>query len=162
MNANTKQKGFSIIEVVLVLAIAALIFLMVFIALPALQRGQRDTARKQDANQVATALNTWRGNHRGQLPASDKYVEFETKYVKQLGQYDVSGEGEENASGTLIWRTDGETPTLPEGSEGLNYIGIALEAKCNEDGSTVDRGSSRSAAIIIKLEASDAIICTDA
>ncbi|OYX35483.1 hypothetical protein B7Z00_05080, partial [Candidatus Saccharibacteria bacterium 32-50-10] len=31
-----KQKGFTIIEVVLVLAIAALIFLMVFIALPAL------------------------------------------------------------------------------------------------------------------------------
>ncbi len=41
-----KEKGFTIIEVVLVLAIAALIFLMVFIALPALQRNQRDTARK--------------------------------------------------------------------------------------------------------------------
>lgn len=39
-------KGFTIIEVVLVLAIAGLIFLMVFIALPALQRGQRDTQRR--------------------------------------------------------------------------------------------------------------------
>jgi prepilin-type N-terminal cleavage/methylation domain-containing protein len=37
------KKGFTIIEVVLVLAIAALIFLMVFSALPALQRNQRDT-----------------------------------------------------------------------------------------------------------------------
>ena len=38
--------GFTIIEVVLVLAIAGLIFLMVFIALPALQRSQRDTERR--------------------------------------------------------------------------------------------------------------------
>ena len=36
-NINSK-KGFTIIEVVLVLAIAGLIFLMVFVALPALQR----------------------------------------------------------------------------------------------------------------------------
>ncbi|MCL2869540.1 prepilin-type N-terminal cleavage/methylation domain-containing protein, partial [Candidatus Saccharibacteria bacterium] len=34
------RQGFTIIEVVLVLAIAGLIFLMVFIALPALQRSQ--------------------------------------------------------------------------------------------------------------------------
>jgi prepilin-type N-terminal cleavage/methylation domain-containing protein len=38
-----KAHGFTIIEVVLVLAIAGLIFLIVFLALPALQRSQRDT-----------------------------------------------------------------------------------------------------------------------
>ncbi|RKV92712.1 MAG: prepilin-type N-terminal cleavage/methylation domain-containing protein, partial [Candidatus Saccharimonas sp.] len=47
-----KDRGFTIIEVVLVLAIAALIFLMVFIALPALQASQRDTARKSDVSIV--------------------------------------------------------------------------------------------------------------
>ena len=35
-----KNKGFTIIEVVLVLAIAGLIFAMVFIALPSMQRGR--------------------------------------------------------------------------------------------------------------------------
>ena len=34
---NRRNKGFTIIEVVLVLAIAGLVFLMVFIALPSLQ-----------------------------------------------------------------------------------------------------------------------------
>ena len=45
MNLYTlkNKKGFTIIEVVLVLAVAGLIFLMVFLALPALQRAQRDT-----------------------------------------------------------------------------------------------------------------------
>jgi len=44
----------------LVLAIAALIFLMVFVALPALQRGQRDTARKNDVQNIAAAVTHWR------------------------------------------------------------------------------------------------------
>ena len=48
-----KEKGFTIIEVVLVLAIAGLIFLMVFIALPALQSSQRDTARNLEAGLLA-------------------------------------------------------------------------------------------------------------
>lgn len=59
-----KEKGFTIIEVVLVLAIAALIFLMVFIALPALQSSQRDTARKNDVSIVSAAVNSWSGNNR--------------------------------------------------------------------------------------------------
>ena len=46
-NRSSQAEGFTIIEVVLVLAIAGLIFLMVFVALPALQRSQRDTQRKK-------------------------------------------------------------------------------------------------------------------
>ena len=49
---NQTNKGFTIIEVALVLAIAGLIFLMVFIALPALQRNQRDTQRKTSLNNL--------------------------------------------------------------------------------------------------------------
>ena len=61
-NTNTKQ-GFTIIEVVLVLAIAGLIFLMVFVALPALQRSQRDTQRRNDMSRVDTSLVQYQTNH---------------------------------------------------------------------------------------------------
>lgn len=61
-NINTK-KGFTIIEVVLVLAIAGLIFLMVFVALPALQRSQRDTQRRNDMSRVDTSLVQYQTNH---------------------------------------------------------------------------------------------------
>ena len=64
-NTKTKQ-GFTIIEVVLVLAIAGLIFLMVFVALPALQRSQRDTARRNDMSRVDTSLVQWQTNHSNQ------------------------------------------------------------------------------------------------
>ena len=61
-NINSKE-GFTIIEVVLVLAIAGLIFLMVFVALPALQRSQRDTQRRNDMSRVDTSLVQYQTNH---------------------------------------------------------------------------------------------------
>lgn len=65
VNINNKQ-GFTIIEVVLVLAIAGLIFLMVFVALPALQRSQRDTQRRNDMSRVDTSLVQYQTNHSNQ------------------------------------------------------------------------------------------------
>ena len=69
-NQNLAKKGFTIIEVVLVLAIAGLIFLMVFLALPALQRSQRDAQQKQDVAMVVTALHNWKANNKGRGYAS--------------------------------------------------------------------------------------------
>ena len=62
------RSGFTIIEVVLVLAIAGLIFLMVFIALPALQRSQRDTQRRDDLARLATAITQYQTNNNNRLP----------------------------------------------------------------------------------------------
>ena len=62
------KKGFTIIEVVLVLAIAGLIFLMVFIALPALQRSQRNTQREDDISRFLTAANDYQTNNNGKTP----------------------------------------------------------------------------------------------
>lgn len=65
---TNNKKGFTIIEVVLVLAIAGLIFLMVFIALPALQRGQRNTRRRQDMARIMSAITDYQANNNGKLP----------------------------------------------------------------------------------------------
>ena len=62
------KKGFTIIEVVLVLAVAGLIFLMVFIAFPALQRAQQNSQRTDDMARVQSALLSWQGNHSNSLP----------------------------------------------------------------------------------------------
>ena len=76
MNVKQNTKGFTIIEVVLVLAIAGLIFLMVFIALPALQSGQRDTARKTDVGSVATAVSNYTANNRGAFPTTAQLAPY--------------------------------------------------------------------------------------
>ena len=64
------RRGFTIIEVVLVLAIAGLIFLMVFLALPALQRSQRDTERRNKLGEFRTQLVQYQSNNRGRVPST--------------------------------------------------------------------------------------------
>lgn len=56
----------------MVLAIAGLIFLMVFIALPALQRSQRDTQRRNDMSRLASAVTNYQSNNNGKLPGAGK------------------------------------------------------------------------------------------
>lgn len=63
------RRGFTIIEVSLVLAIAGLIFIMVFIALPAVQRTQRDAEREENISSMLQALKKYQTNNRGALPA---------------------------------------------------------------------------------------------
>lgn len=74
-------KGFTIIEVSLVLAIAGLIFLMMFIALPALQRQQRDTARKEDITAFISAVKKYQTNNRGALPDNGSTATSWSKFV---------------------------------------------------------------------------------
>ena len=94
------KKGFTIIEVVLVLAIAGLIFLMVFIALPALQRSQRNTQREDDLSRFLTAANDYQTNNNGKSPFGktenahagvDK--NFVKKYIDKNCETDASDSG---------------------------------------------------------------------
>ena len=84
-NSSSQKPAFTIIEVVLVLAIAGLIFLMVFIALPALQRNQRDTQRKQNLARVASELQNYAANNKGKYPAygadSNEFYNFARNYL---------------------------------------------------------------------------------
>jgi prepilin-type N-terminal cleavage/methylation domain-containing protein len=92
MNRINNNKGFTIIEVVLVLAIAGLIFLMVFIALPALQAGQRDTARKSDVSNVSSAVTTFSSANRGRLPStSDLETQLGIKAGTPVSYDNLSG-----------------------------------------------------------------------
>src|SRR5579884_3335417 len=67
---KTNSKGFTIIEVMIVLAIAALILLVVFLAIPALQRNNRNTSRKSDAGHLSSAVNDFISNNNGTLPGN--------------------------------------------------------------------------------------------
>jgi len=67
--------GFTIIEVILVLAIAGLIFLMVFIALPVLRRSQRDSQRRQDMVVVENAMTNYQQNNNGKLPTTPSSID---------------------------------------------------------------------------------------
>lgn len=145
MNTQQAKKGFTIIEVVLVLAIAGLIFLMIFIAWPALQRGQRDTARKADANVVVSAIGSLRSNSRG---ASTVTAANLKGYISSLSQYDISGN---NNPITVSAATTGTTSTTP--TVASDKIVVVTSAKCNpNDATSYVGGAPRSAAVFVLLE----------
>lgn len=54
---TVNKKGFTLIEVVLVLAIGGLIFLLAFLAFQQVSRNRRDTQRRSDAARMSSAYN---------------------------------------------------------------------------------------------------------
>ncbi len=66
-----KQQGFTIIEVLIVLAIAGLILLIVFLAVPALQRNSRNTQRTSDISRALGAAQEVLNNNNGDLTKLD-------------------------------------------------------------------------------------------
>ena len=142
-----KEKGFTIIEVVLVLAIAGLIFLMVFIALPALQRGQRDTQRKNDLSRLNTALSSYQSNNRGALPANvAAWTSFVSRYVVVSGDTFVDPSGTDYRIST--------TASLPTSFDAQNpVIVVTTGATCNGEGIRTGQGA-RKVAFRMKLEGS--------
>ena len=65
-----KNQGFTIVETLIVLAIAALILIIVLIAVPDLQRSAKNSNIRSDAQNIASAIQTYEGNNQGQLPAN--------------------------------------------------------------------------------------------
>lgn len=60
-----RDEGFTIIEVLIVLAIAGLILAVVLIAVPNLQRNQRNAARKDEVSRILTAASNYVANNNG-------------------------------------------------------------------------------------------------
>jgi len=65
-----KNTGFTIVEVLIVLAIAGVIMLVVFLTVPALERDSRNTQRRADVLHLAGLFREWSGNHLGQSPTT--------------------------------------------------------------------------------------------
>ena len=79
------NSGFTIIEVVLVLAVGGLVFLAVFLALPGIQVAQRDNQRKSDVGTVVAAVKSYITDHDNQVPPDSG--------VTEVGSLDVNGDG---------------------------------------------------------------------
>ena len=155
------EKGFTIIEVALVLAIGALIFLVVFLAVPALQRNQRNDARKRDISNIVEAIHDYNANH-------------PTSPFGKGPVYGANGPDKNTALGAyldnLSSSTDKvevtDTATLPDTtgtgvdtSEIKVYIGHKCKGLDN-----IEKGSGRQAAVMGTMERSGGytLYCQDA
>jgi prepilin-type N-terminal cleavage/methylation domain-containing protein len=144
---NRKQEGFTIIEVLIVLAIAGLILLVVFLAVPALQRNSRNTQRKSEVSGMLGAVNEWTNNNGGTLPATA------TDQTNALANAKLSFYKTANIS----WAAGSGT-----NDNDAEKVKIVTGAKCS--GSNAVAGSGRQLALLYTVEtggSSPQQICQD-
>ncbi|MEO6109430.1 MAG: type II secretion system protein [Candidatus Saccharimonadales bacterium] len=159
MNVQQKAKGFTIIEVVLVLAIAGLIFLMVFIALPSLQRSQRDSARKNEASAVGSAIGSFMSNNRNAQPTAADIMQYVTgttgattldsgtKVIVAATSY-ANGGGASPVAITAALGTSGASGKTLYDDEIKVWYGF----KCGTANNQIVKGTTKQAAILVALE----------
>lgn len=159
---QTKEKGFTIIEVLIVLAIAGLILLIVFLAVPALQRNSRNTQRKNDVSNVLAAFSEYVSNRNGKVPPV--YDATDGEFQNAAGDADGSGTDVKLGfyQNTDITYASGNTAiTTP--AVGTLYINSG--AKCNAAGNNFGGtgASSRNVAVIYTIEnqGGNQIICQE-
>lgn len=140
-----QQKGFTIIEVLIVLAIAGLILLIVFLAVPALQRNSRNTQRRNDVAGILGAVSEYANNNNGSFPASGT---FNTQFVNanpKTGYYTTAG----NVTWTL-----NAAAAAPADPADLDKVVVANFSKCNGGASTTTGATNRSTIALYDIEGS--------
>jgi prepilin-type N-terminal cleavage/methylation domain-containing protein len=156
-----KQQGFTIIEVVLVLAIAGLIFLMVFIALPTLQRNQRDTQRRDDVARMKAQISQYQANNKGVIPTNTAAVGC-TTVAGNIGafidNYMTTGGATFNDPDGTAYKTRCQlVATVPANTGEWRYVTGNV---CGATEGTLTAASTRDYVIQMKLEGSG-IACVD-
>jgi prepilin-type N-terminal cleavage/methylation domain-containing protein len=158
-----KAEGFTIIEVMIVLAIAGLIMVIVFIAVPQLQRNQRDNARQNTANRVESEFETFAGNNQGQYPvdgaAGVRYQAFITNYYN-AANFKKNNPKDGNAYTVTFAGAYNTNPTVDQ-------ILIYRDATCNGEsaqsvsGGSISNTNTRQIALRLQLDNSSTYYCVD-
>ncbi len=150
---QSKSSGFTIIEVMIVLGIAAAIMLIVLIAIPQLQRNQRNTARKDVLGRISTEIQNYAGNNNGSIPATAaEFTTFQTRYLSNINTNDPK-------TGTAHTYTLTADPTATTGTT-PGIISYRPGRICNGENSTTTNASQRNFSLQIALEGG-AFFCLD-
>lgn len=150
-----KDGGFTIVEVMIVLAIAGLIILIVFLAVPALQRNSRNTQRKNDVSSLLGGVSEYAASHNGNLTGLTSQKVLDNSKV---GYYEGIGTGQ----GNVDLNTTGAA-TLTASSPNDRVI-VVTKAKCNAANAAV-AGPSRGVVALYLIEdtsaAGFAVMCQE-
>jgi prepilin-type N-terminal cleavage/methylation domain-containing protein len=139
-----EQKGFTIIEVLIVLAIAGLIMLIVFLAVPALQRNSRNTQAKNAASSILGAVSEFQNNNNGAMPTTVAVASDGTLTVSSTAAGTTSSQAKIQGGYTVTASTTFPTAT----TTGAFTVGFGQ--KCN--GNTGFTAANRSTAVAFYIE----------
>lgn len=144
-----RADGFTIIEVMIVLVIAAVIILIVFLAVPALQRNSRNTQRRNDVGRVLSTLTEYSSNNNGDFPVGTTPIANWKNSIGSLGFYkDVVANINYNGSAGNITGV----PTTATASTSTDTVWVRYGVTCNGNQMTTTGASSRTIAAVFAVE----------
>ncbi|MEK7599451.1 MAG: type II secretion system protein [Patescibacteria group bacterium] len=149
LQQQKSSEGFTIIEVMIVLAIAGLIILIVLLAVPALQRNSRNTAIKNDASAVAAAISTYASDNDG------KALTVVGDITGSAPTYTIGASGTSQAEAKVQGGTT-VTAVVAQPTVALDpgVIQVVIRKDCD------NKTSNRSVAIWYSIETSKAVPAT--
>jgi prepilin-type N-terminal cleavage/methylation domain-containing protein len=142
LKSTKNQQGFTIIEVLIVLAIAGVIMAIVFLAIPTLQRNSRNTQRRSDVAHLASLVSEYEANNVGSLPTA-------------IGNLNLANENFsiiKAANITMSTTASGGTPAV---AANTSSAVVDIDTKCTPTGAVLAY-SSGSFAVSYKVETSGA------
>jgi prepilin-type N-terminal cleavage/methylation domain-containing protein len=146
-----KEDGFTIIEVLIVLAIGAAIIVIVLLAVPALNRNSRNTQRKNDVQAILGGVNEFISNNAGKTPTA-----FDA------ANNDIIGVTGTTAAGTKLNYYDAvafELANPVQTALTADGVKVVVKAQCGAAGATV-AGSARQIAVQYTTEGTRARTAT--
>lgn len=148
---QNKEQGFTIIEVMIVLVIAAVILLIVFLAVPALQRNSRNTQKKNVAAGILSAAGEWSNNGNGAIPVSTDAPAI----LALVNTNSIIPTGNLFVQTVATTTTAGSAVTVTAANVALNKATLLTNATCNTTGNGVVAGTSaRQVALAYQVEGS--------
>lgn len=153
---NKQTSGFTIIEVVLVLAIAGLIFLTVFLAVPNMQKSQRDNRRKQELAQVLSALQSYKadngkypgiGGSTGGLVSTTNAPDVYNFFVGYVDWWNQQGDNGYRVSYAWLQLNNRTNLNSVYGYGG--FIGYSINTRCPTGSESYDTGYYETGSVMV-------------
>lgn len=127
---SIKSAGFTIIELIIVLAIGSLILLLVLQAIPTLLRNSRNSQRKQDVASILQAVSRFQLNNSGRFPEdADNILQ---RYAIRMAVYNV---------GSVTFRSSGPLGGDMTGLTDADVVEVWNHHKCTTNGGAIDDGA---------------------
>lgn len=137
--------GFTIIETIIVMAIAGLILSIVLLAIPILERNSRNNQRKQDVTAILEGVSHYELNNSGDFPDTGPLQAFLSSYAK-LTYYDP-------ASITTVGSAAVNSINTFGNPNDLDKVEVYNHAKCKPDSSGDATNKAASYSDIVALYA---------
>lgn len=176
--ANFKKRnlgGFTIIEILIVLAIAGLILTIIFIAVPQLQRNTRDSKRQNMATRLSTELQSYASNNQGRFPFATTGATYPgtncatvsatafscyTWYNRYISGGKVDITDPKSGTNAEVYSTTATGPATGQWASSRVLIGAGKLCNGEEFSNGSNAGAtSKDFAILVGLERSDTWYC---